>query len=380
MSNFKGQFTTIKGLSEIRRLPRLGKIRLGVKMISTKSGREYPKETDYFVCPDEVIAVYGSQPKELKVLFPLNDIEAVFPQAYKWYGKTRGLKCIGNGCVARRGQDDGTTIEIACPCEHLKSDENPNGECTRRASLQFILPEINMAGVYQIDTSSFNSIVDVQSSLAMIQKMMEVYTGFPRFAMIPLTLQRIPRETQGSGKKEMHYTLQIKGEMNLQQLAKLKKDIDTIEARKTKVVYALPPLEEIDPALDPGAKIVYTDDEAPAQEAGAVEPNGPPEQEIPPPTSPVMTEEPPPPPPPPEKPKKTNGNFAKHLMEIERLIKVAEINRMLFIQFLQETGRLPKDETSLGKLSHDDADHIVTTWQATTARFSGWLQARTKRP
>ena len=62
MNGFKGQFTKIKGLSDKRRLPRLGKIRLGVKAISQKSGKEYPKETDYFVCPPEVQAVYGEKP------------------------------------------------------------------------------------------------------------------------------------------------------------------------------------------------------------------------------------------------------------------------------------------------------------------------------
>ena len=40
----------IKGLSEQRRLPRLGKIRLGVKKKNQK-GIEYPASTDYFVCP-----------------------------------------------------------------------------------------------------------------------------------------------------------------------------------------------------------------------------------------------------------------------------------------------------------------------------------------
>jgi hypothetical protein len=37
MSGFKGQFTSISGLSEVRRLPRLGKIRLGVKVKSMSS-------------------------------------------------------------------------------------------------------------------------------------------------------------------------------------------------------------------------------------------------------------------------------------------------------------------------------------------------------
>ena len=47
----------IKGISEIRRLPRLGKIRLGEKK-TAESGKEYPVETSHFVVPGEVARIY----------------------------------------------------------------------------------------------------------------------------------------------------------------------------------------------------------------------------------------------------------------------------------------------------------------------------------
>ena len=52
----------IKGISEIVRLPRLGKIRLGIKEEGA-DGKLYPTPTDYFVCPDEVKKVFGEKPK-----------------------------------------------------------------------------------------------------------------------------------------------------------------------------------------------------------------------------------------------------------------------------------------------------------------------------
>jgi hypothetical protein len=51
----------IKGISEIVRLPRLGKIRLGIKK-KTDAGVSYPSPTDYFVCPDELKKVFGEKP------------------------------------------------------------------------------------------------------------------------------------------------------------------------------------------------------------------------------------------------------------------------------------------------------------------------------
>ena len=77
----------IEGLSDRRRLPRLGIIRLGLKAKNAK-GVEYPKEMDYFVCPPEVQKVYGEKPKELDVMIPCENIESCFPQYYKMYGST----------------------------------------------------------------------------------------------------------------------------------------------------------------------------------------------------------------------------------------------------------------------------------------------------
>ena len=68
---------SIKGLSETRRLPRLGKIRLGEK-VEGKGGKEYPKATDHFVVPEEVAAVYGNEPKRLNIMFPLNEFPSQF--------------------------------------------------------------------------------------------------------------------------------------------------------------------------------------------------------------------------------------------------------------------------------------------------------------
>ena len=42
MNGFKPQYSSIKGISDKRRLPRLNKIRLGIKKKSQKTGNEYP--------------------------------------------------------------------------------------------------------------------------------------------------------------------------------------------------------------------------------------------------------------------------------------------------------------------------------------------------
>src|SRR5262245_30112806 len=65
----------IRGLSDKRRLPRLGKIRLGVTVVRG-DGKSYPKATDYFVVPEIVASVLGEpRPKALPIMFPVDDVE-----------------------------------------------------------------------------------------------------------------------------------------------------------------------------------------------------------------------------------------------------------------------------------------------------------------
>ena len=63
----------IKGWSDSDRIPRLGKIALGVK-----DERGIPKAVDYFVVPPEVKEVYGAEPKELDILIPNENLDSLF--------------------------------------------------------------------------------------------------------------------------------------------------------------------------------------------------------------------------------------------------------------------------------------------------------------
>ena len=209
---FRQKFTRISGLSAIRRLPRLGKIRLGIKKVSQKTGKEYPSETDYFVCPAEIKKFYGDEPKELNIAFPMNDPEVIFPQCYKWYGSSMGLKCRGDGETALRLNEETKNMEEReCPCELLDS-----GKCQQRASLVFMMPGIKIGGVYQIDLSSYHSIVDINSGIDYARALLN-----DQIAFVPFKLRRVPKETHNEGKKQIHYTLQLELDITEEDLSKL---------------------------------------------------------------------------------------------------------------------------------------------------------------
>jgi hypothetical protein len=225
----------IKGLSEVRRLPRLGKIRLGIKK-SNSSGVEYPAEVDYFILDpqtpselenekikQEFIKLYGENPKSIKVMFPVADPGVYFPQFYKRYGSATSLKCKGDGETANCATEEfskGLKVlrkdELGLPVVECKGREciYYGKECSEVGTLQILLPELPGAGVWQITTGSYNSIVNLNSCIDYIVAVCG------RAHMIPLTLERRKQETAHNGQKSNHYILHINMDFKLVDLQK----------------------------------------------------------------------------------------------------------------------------------------------------------------
>jgi hypothetical protein len=215
----------IEGLSNIVRIPRLGKIHLGIKT-KGKKDTEYPKATDYFVVPDEVRAVYGEKPTELEIMFPVEEPEMFAQQWLRAYSMSQGLVCIGDGLESRR-KVDVETGDMAnhatnqwewrqMTCNAQECPDYQTKRCRRVMNLQFLLPTVPGLGVYQIDTSSFYSIVNINSMIKMLQGMLG------RCSMIPLTLALGQIEVTPPGEKKKHvYIMHIKKNIKIAELARI---------------------------------------------------------------------------------------------------------------------------------------------------------------
>jgi len=218
----------IANLSDIVRMPRLGKIHLGVK-VEAPGKNPYPRATDYFVCPPEVQEVFGPKPKELPIMFPVDTVEQFAQQWYRAYTRTQGLVCVGDGEVCRRKVDMDTgalashvTIEGRwewtedLPCDPQECPEYATKSCRRVMNLQFLLPDVPGLGVWQIDTTSFYSIVNINSMIKMLKGMLG------RCSMIPLTLVLGPVEVSPAGlKKKTVFIMHINKNIKLADMARL---------------------------------------------------------------------------------------------------------------------------------------------------------------
>ena len=206
----------IKGVSQARILPRLGKIRLGIKV--EKPGKSpYPQALDYFNVPDEIKGIVGEKPKELQIMFPSNDMEQVARQYLRCYGQTFGLVCWGDGVKCHRKVDTQTGDLAGKNTKEWKWAEDMTcdyedcpeygARCRRVMNLMFMLPDAPGLGVWQIDTSSFYSIREINSTLEIIRNLTRS-PDYPegRIAFIPLTLSLGPYDVSppGISKKTVH--------------------------------------------------------------------------------------------------------------------------------------------------------------------------------
>lgn len=193
----------IKGLSDIRRIPRDSKIKIGEKR-KNANGKEYPVALDYFKFDEsiqpKIEEIYGCKPKEIDVMIPCEDLDVAFPQYRKCYGKT-GLKCKG----------DGEKAIVMVKGEYVHKICNPDSEeceksgCKPIATLNVLLPKIPGARVYPINTSSWNSIVNLNSCIEQIKAM----TG-GRISFINLKLKLEPHIGQVYNPvSDMHFQKQV---------------------------------------------------------------------------------------------------------------------------------------------------------------------------
>lgn len=283
------RFTRIRGLSDDRQLPRIAKIRLGVK-VPNKSGRgDHPDEVAYFVTRPEDFrkpaafkrfrAIYGEKPTRLEIMFPIEDLGAIFPQAYKKYG-AGGLRCTGDGFeYFRIAKEDGAKSKGKCPAPGSCTYGDP--DCKQVGNLQFLLPRVDWGGTFQIDTSSKIAIVKLNSAFDYFRSM----AGRLRF--VPLLLCREPQEISHDGKKTVHYPMNLRFPDSKAEIVKLlesaKEMREVFDVFKPTVLLELPSRTEIEgdlyrnettrKAIEGGATDVLPKDEEPPDDHDEPEPD-----------------------------------------------------------------------------------------------------------
>lgn len=272
--DFFKEFTEIKGehpISSIRRLTYRGKISLGIQVPTIEKGKDgkykkdqngnpvqrrdkygdlesHPKDVSYFVCPPEVKALFGEEPTELDIAFPLSGLDenglpnigGIFPQAYKYYGRAKGLKCVGNAERAMKANEKGIFEEVECPCDKFGQKDG----CSKKANLFFFIPDITIGAIYHIDSGSWNTMVDIQSGIYLaLELLKDSMTGeYNSITLLDFKLRRRQKETQHDGRKDTHWPLTCELAMPIEGIRKIRGGKTLFLEQKK--VYQLPEVKE----------------------------------------------------------------------------------------------------------------------------------------
>jgi len=230
----------IDGFSNLVRLERIDRIRLGIRVQNPRLPDDptatIPKAVDYLVCPEAVRKVYGEKPTAIyPIMFPSNNDLEWLSQYYRCYGLTYGLTCFGDGIIAKQKVDvdtgamaDRNTVEghwvwkDGLTCNPERCEQFLKKRCRPIMRLQFMLPEVPGLGVYEVATTSYHSRINIQSQIAVVRIMAERVTGVRQIAMIPFTLAIGPQEVNPPGqKRKTVWIMHLKNELKLGDLLRI---------------------------------------------------------------------------------------------------------------------------------------------------------------
>ena len=163
--------------------------------------------------------LFGERPTSIPVTLALDDEwpwDKVFPQYMMMWRHGQGLVCKGDGEVVHyrvTKQGDKLTVEegeVCDPetCAYALPDERGFVRCRRVASLQFLIrhPKLKVLAVWQIDTGSIHSIINVNSRLRFFK---DLDSFGHSIQGIPLVLTVTPREVHPEGHKRIVYVLDL---------------------------------------------------------------------------------------------------------------------------------------------------------------------------
>lgn len=185
-----------------------------------------PQKLDHFVLDPHnrellplLTEVLGDKPTSIPITLALDDEwpwDKVFPQYMMMWKHGAGLVCKGDGELVHyrvTAQGKKLTVEegkVCDPetCEYALKDAKGFVRCRRVASLQFLIrhPKLNILAVWQIDTGSIHSIININSRLRFFK---DLDSFGHSIQGIPLVLTVTPREVHPEQKKRIVYVLDL---------------------------------------------------------------------------------------------------------------------------------------------------------------------------
>lgn len=216
-------------------MPRVGKIRLGIKVDATSRTGESvsrPQATDYFVVTgddngvtspesaESFLDLYPGEPRAIHCILPAGTPEQVMEGAWRLYGTGKlKRKCDGMECDERTATGGWVTQPCVCEAQGISERVERNGQaqanpahCRLIWTFNILLPGVQGVGVWQVETQSEISA----RRLANWLRMMADLIGDLR--MVPFDLYLVPVAVAPDGRSKTVYVLEPRASELTQQL------------------------------------------------------------------------------------------------------------------------------------------------------------------
>lgn len=149
--------------------PRAGKIRLGTAEPTGKKGRfgqeiVRPQKAKHFVVREDesgittaeaaaaFAEVYGDEPTQIRVMLAGDTPDECMEGAWRLYGANKlKLRCNGETCSERAATG---WRDVPCVCKANGVDPESDEHCTLTYTINLILPDVAIPGIWQLDTGS----------------------------------------------------------------------------------------------------------------------------------------------------------------------------------------------------------------------------------
>lgn len=190
-----------------------GKIKIGEKgnTITSKAGNKFqpPKKLSYFkvvtmqrgndgnfLTDDAIHKVIGENPTSIPIRLLYDNLELNFQSRYSCF-KGKNLMCSGDGEI---GIETHKKKEVPCPCNRQDPAYTGANKCKMNGCLSTIIDGAEtVGGSWKFRTTSYNSVVNILSSLTLIKSV----TGGP-LAGIPLNLTVSPKTVSSPTDGKVH--------------------------------------------------------------------------------------------------------------------------------------------------------------------------------
>jgi len=204
------------------RWPRVGKIRLGTLDVNAEKSAELgfrvgtPRKADHFIVsaddggitpPEAVEAfqqVYPGEPRVLRVMLAGHTPAECFEGAWRLYGRNKLHRmCDGEMCSERT--PTGGWRDVPCVCKERNLAPRSDDHCKLTYTLNVLLPDVAIPGVWQIDTGGEMSAGRVADFLDMVSEMRRGESL--RFMEADLHLVKVMVQPEGMTKTMPVYVL-----------------------------------------------------------------------------------------------------------------------------------------------------------------------------